>query len=152
MSPIEIALSPVENIAHAIQLSVAPVFLLSGIGVFLGVLTQRLARVIDRARALEQRQEHASTETERTHLDHELKMLARRGRYINRAVTSSVLSAIAVALVVALIFLSEFLRFPLAGPVSLLFIGAMLALLFGLVNFLVEVRVATLQLRIGKHS
>ena len=78
-------------------------------------------------------------------------MLARRGRYINRAVTSSVLSAIAVALVVALIFLSEFLHFPLAAPVSLLFIGAMLALLFGLVNFLVEVRVATQQLRIGKH-
>ena len=151
MTPIEIALSPVENIAHAIQLSVAPVFLLSGIGVFLGVHTQRLARVIDRARALEQRQEHASTETERTSLDHELRMLARRGRYINRAVTSSVLSAIAVALVVALIFLSEFLHFPLAAPVSLLFIGAMLALLFGLVNFLVEVRVATQQLRIGKH-
>jgi hypothetical protein len=57
----------------------------------------------------------------------------------------------AVALVVALIFLSEFLRFPLAAPVSVLFIGAMLALLLGLVNFLVEVRVATLQLRIGKH-
>jgi hypothetical protein len=147
MSPIEIALAPVANIAHAIQLSVAPVFLLSGIGVFLGVLTQRLARVIDRARSLEQRQEHASTETERTSLDHELRMLARRGRYIN----SSVLSAIAVALVVALIFLSEFLHFPLAAPVSLLFIGAMLALLFGLVNFLVEVRVATQQLRIGKH-
>jgi hypothetical protein len=96
-------------------------------------------------------QEHASTETERTHLDHELRTLARRGRYINRAVTASVLSAIAVALVVALIFLSEFLRFPLAAPVSVLFIGAMLALLLGLVNFLVEVRVATLQLRIGKH-
>lgn len=152
MTPIEIALSPVENIAHAIQLSVAPVFLLSGIGVFLGVLTQRLARVIDRARALEQRQEHASTATEHAGLDRELRLLARRGRYINRAVTSSVLSAIAVALVVALIFLSEFMRFPLAGPVSLLFIGAMLALLFGLVNFLVEVRVATLQLRIGKPS
>ena len=151
MTPIEIALSPVANIAHAIELSVAPVFLLSGIGVFLGVLTQRLARVIDRARSLEQRQEHASTETEHNSIDRELRLLARRARYINHAVTSSVLSAIAVALVVALIFLSEFLRFPLAAPVSLLFIGAMLALLFGLVNFLIEVRVATQQLRIGKH-
>ncbi len=43
MSPVEIAMAPVANIAHVIQLSVAPVFLLSGIGVFLGVLTQRLA-------------------------------------------------------------------------------------------------------------
>jgi hypothetical protein len=152
VTPIEIALSPVENIAHAIELSVAPVFLLSGVGVFLGVLTQRLARVIDRARTLEQRHEQSAVEAERLALDGELRLLARRGRYINRAVTSSVLSAIAVALVVALIFLSEFLRFPLAAPVSLLFIGAMLALLLGLVNFLLEVRVATLQLRIGKRS
>jgi len=40
----------VVDIAHAIELAVAPVFLLSGIGVFLGVLTNRLARIVDRAR------------------------------------------------------------------------------------------------------
>jgi hypothetical protein len=45
-TPTDIAL-----IAHSIQLSVAPVFLLSGVGVLLGVLTNRLARVVDRARA-----------------------------------------------------------------------------------------------------
>ena len=150
MTPTEIALAPVENIAHAIQLSVAPVFLLSGIGVFLGVLTQRLARVIDRARPLEQRFD-AAGEAERAALDRELRLLARRGRYINRCLTASVISAIAVALVVVLIFLSEFIRFSLAAPVSVLFIAAMLSLLVGLVNFLLEVRVATAQLRIGRR-
>ncbi len=41
------------DIVHLIQSAVAPVFLLSGVGVMLGVLTARLARLVDRARALE---------------------------------------------------------------------------------------------------
>jgi len=45
--------SGITAVAHVIQLSVAPVFLLSGIGAMLAVMTNRLARVIDRARTLE---------------------------------------------------------------------------------------------------
>ena len=41
------------TVAHAIQLAVAPVFLMSGIGAILVVMTNRLGRVIDRARVLE---------------------------------------------------------------------------------------------------
>ena len=45
--------SPIETIAHVIQLAVAPVFLLTGIGGMLSVMTNRLGRIVDRARALE---------------------------------------------------------------------------------------------------
>ena len=40
-------------IAHAIRLSVAPVFLVTGVAAPLGVMTTRLARIIDSARSLE---------------------------------------------------------------------------------------------------
>jgi len=40
-------------ISHAIQLAIAPVFLLTGIAGLLGVMANRLARVIDRARMFE---------------------------------------------------------------------------------------------------
>ncbi|HZF25341.1 MAG TPA: DUF2721 domain-containing protein, partial [Steroidobacteraceae bacterium] len=43
----------IAPVAHVIQLAVAPVFLLSGVGITLTVLTNRLARVVDRARAVE---------------------------------------------------------------------------------------------------
>lgn len=46
--------SGVAAVAHVIQLSVAPVFLLSRIGAILGVMTNRIARIIDRGRALQQ--------------------------------------------------------------------------------------------------
>ena len=40
-------------VGHAIQLAVAPVFLITGIGAMLGVLANRLGRIVDFARTLE---------------------------------------------------------------------------------------------------
>lgn len=45
--------APISEISHAIQMAVAPVFLLSGVAALIGVLTTRLSRIIDRARVLE---------------------------------------------------------------------------------------------------
>ncbi len=138
----------VAQIAHSIQLSVAPVFLLSGIGVLLGVLTNRLARVVDRARAAEA--SHAVADTESAaELRNQLRHFARRTRLMNTAITLSTVSALLVAIVVALLFGSTFIHFNLATPVALLFIGAMAALVGALVAFLMEVRIATLTIRIG---
>ncbi len=49
-----------NDIAHVIQLSIAPVFLLTGVAGLLAVLTNRLARIIDRARKLEDLFPHVS--------------------------------------------------------------------------------------------
>jgi hypothetical protein len=140
--------SDVASIAHSIQLSVAPVFLLSGIGVFLGVLTNRLGRVIDRARPLEEKFEQAEG-AEVEELRRRLRHLARRARLINASITLSTVSALLVAIVVALLFASAFVRFSLALPVAVLFVGSMFALVGALLAFLVEVRIATLTVRIG---
>lgn len=148
MDPGPFARAEVTDIAHAIQLSVGPVFLLSGIGVFLTVLTQRLARVVDRARPLEEKLKTASAE-EAADLRQRLAVMARRSRHINRAITSSTLAALFVALVVMLLFAATFARFSLAAPVALLFVAAMLLLVAALVSFLVEIRIATAALRIG---
>lgn len=138
----------VVDIAHAIQLALAPVFLLSGIGVLLGVLTNRLARIVDRARKVEEglRQAvDASAEESRG----ELPVAARRARLINVSITLSTVAALLIALVVALIFASTFAPINLATSVAILFVLAMAALIGGLMSFLLEVRVATEALRIG---
>ena len=44
----------VSAIAHQIQMAVAPVFLLAGIGAFLNVMAQRLARTVERDRRVPQ--------------------------------------------------------------------------------------------------
>src|SRR4051812_20978125 len=72
------------DIVHLIQSAVAPVFLLSGVGVTLGVLTGRLARIIDRARYLEEQEGKPGVHAESIHAS--LRMLARRAKYTNAAI------------------------------------------------------------------
>ena len=135
-------------VAHAVQLAVAPVFLLSGIGAILAVMTNRLGRVIDRARVLEDRLEGASKEYLAS-LRADLVVLSRRAKLIGRAITLCTMTALLVCTVIAVLFLSAFLRFDAAIPVALLFIAAMLCFFLGLLWFLREIYLATKSLRIG---
>ena len=68
---------------------------------------------------------------------------------MNAAITLSTISALLVAIVVAMLFLSAFIHFTLAVPVAALFIAAMASLVGALLAFLLEVRIATLTIRIG---
>ena len=138
----------VVDIAHAIDLAVAPVFLLSGIGVLLGVLTNRLARIVDRARKVEESLRQAMPSAPDDARD-QLRVAARRARFINASITLGTIAALLVALVVAVLFASTFVPLNLAGPVAVLFVLAMVALVGALLSFLLEVRIAIAALRIG---
>lgn len=140
-------------ISHVIQLSVAPVFLLTGVGALLGVITNRLARVVDRARQIEDRL-HEAPADEREKLDEELSALERRARLIYRAITLLVLSALLVcALVVGLFVTAYYAWSPdLTRVLAAVFSVAMLALITGLLLFLREVYIATQTLRIGHRN
>lgn len=139
----------VVDIAHAIQLAVTPVFLLSGIGVFLGVLTNRLARIVDRARKVEDGLRQSATGSPADARE-QLLVATRRSRFINVAITLSTIAALLVSLVVALLFASTFVPISLAISVAVLFVLAMVALVGALLSFLLEVRVAIAALRIGQ--
>lgn len=136
------------DVIHAIQLSLAPVFLLNGVGVMLGVLTNRLARIIDRARNMEQRLLLASGEEERE-LHDQLRLISRRARLINRGITLGTITALLVAAVVAMLFATAFLPFSLGMGIAAVFIVSMFSLIGALWCFLVEIRMATLSLRFG---
>lgn len=145
------------DIVHLIQSSVAPVFLLSGVGVTLGVLTNRLARIVDRARALEEKagnpapakQMDQEAGARHAELQASLKRLARRAHYINVAITLATLSALLVAMVVILLFASAFLMMNLEVAIAITFIASMVMLVLAFIAFLIEVRLATVYLRFG---
>jgi len=132
------ALTPTlpSDVARIIQLAVAPVFLLSGVGVTLTLFTNRLARIVDRARLLEDRL------AEHPHVDlHEaLAVLVQRARYINYAMALGTISGLLVTTTVILLFTTA---------LAVIFSAAMLTLTASLLVFFVEVRYATSNLRIG---
>jgi hypothetical protein len=128
----------IGDIGHIIQLAIAPVFLLTGVATKLTVLTNRLARIIDRARALKDRL--------RTHQDaeaaEELDVLYQRWRLINYAITASTGCGLLVCLVIAALFLGDTTNLPLDQYIAGMFVLAMVALIFSFVFLLREVFVS----------
>ncbi len=126
-----------HGLARAIQLSVAPVFLLTAIAGLLGVISNRLARVLDRARSLSDPASDAQ----------ELLLLRRRMGLLSRAIESVTVTGVLVALVVAVTFISAIAVLDLAAIVVPLFVLAMLALILGLMLLLMDTRVASRMMR-----
>ena len=139
----------ITAVAHAIQLAVAPVFLLSGVAGLLAVLTNRLARVIDRSRALAA--PIATYAPDAAVVRGERQTLARRAKFISRAIALCTISALLICAVIATLFVGAFARFDASVPVALLFVAAMVALFVGLLAFLREVLLATANLRSDPH-
>src|SRR5258708_9678653 len=76
----------ISAIAHVIQLAIAPEFLISGVATLLSVLTNRLGRIVDRARVLEAKLDFPD-QTQKTQALQELMPLPRRPRLVNLPIT-----------------------------------------------------------------
>lgn len=140
----------VSDVAHIIQLALAPVFLLTGVGAFLNVCTGRLARIIDRARTITPRIPRLKGR-EHDQLLEELRILDRRMGVVDTAILLSVISACLVCLVVVLLFASEVVGHSFSRTIALLFIGSMLCQAFAFATFIVEIRLSAGAIRISKE-
>jgi hypothetical protein len=133
----------IADIVHVIQLSVAPVFLLTAVSTLIGALNVRLGRVVDRRRALVSLLSKSESNTnEITAAREELAKLVRRGRLIYFAIFAAVVAALLVCLVVASAFLGALVAADLTRFVASFFILAMLSLIVCLMLFLREIYLA----------
>jgi hypothetical protein len=138
-------------IQHAIQLAIAPVFLLTGIAALLGIMTNRLARIVDRARNLEQRWA-ALDQMERTAARVEFSCLERRRRLTGWAINFCAGAALLVCIVIVTLFCEDFFGTDLKWLAGMQFVGVMLALIGALSFFLREVHLAAGTGRIDRRS
>jgi hypothetical protein len=129
-------------IAHAIQLAIAPVFLLTGIAGLLGVMATRLARVIDRARSVEQAWPGMDA-TARAAARLEIVNLERRRHVCSWSINYCTTAALLVCLVIVTLFVEEFFATNLAWLAGAFFVGSMVAVICGLTCFLREVYLAS---------
>lgn len=130
------------GIAQAIQYAVAPALLLVGIGGILNVVAVRLARIVDRARGLENDVPTAKESVRREEIV-ELRMLDRRMRICHASVGLCTAAALLICVVIALLFVNSMLGLAYSDLVSVLFVLAMASLSLGLMLFLAEVTIAT---------
>lgn len=131
--------SHLTDITHVIQLSVAPVFLLTAISTLIGAMNTRLGRIVDRRRVLFERNARADIAGDDLE---ELDQLARRRHLIYLAILFAVVAALLVCLVVAGAFLGALMAVDLARLVAGFFIFAMASMIAALALLLREIYLA----------
>src|ERR1039457_3216868 len=101
--------SSISTVSHVIQLAVAPVFLLSGVGAILAVLINRLGRIIDRYHVLESSDANVGA-GEETVAQVEMAILSQRARLIHWAISLCTIGALCICIVIATLFVGSMLR------------------------------------------
>jgi len=130
--------SALGDIAHVIQLAIAPVFLLTAIGTLLNVLVNRLGRSVDRRRSLVSHLPNLDPALA-ANAQGELGYVNRRVRLIYTAILLDVVAALLICLLIAIAFIDALVTADLSQLVAILFVLAMVALIGSLALFLREI-------------
>jgi hypothetical protein len=138
-----------DTIAHGIQLAVAPVFLLTAVAGMIGVVANRLARIIDRARVVEAglkdpyESDHGPAWTE-------LRELRTRGLLANGSIGLLTLCAFLIGATIVLLFLGETIDLPMLRLSIASFLAGVTCFMMALACFFAETLIATRLLNFGK--
>lgn len=139
-----------SDMARTIQLAIAPVFLLAGIGAFLNVIAARLSRVVDRSRVLEDLHGDARG-AELIRYVEELRTLEKRMNLASRSIYFGTASGLAVCLLVVVLFVGELIDFNLGDAIAVLFVVAIALLASAMILFLRETRIAVAVLHVREE-
>ena len=139
------------TVTHGIQLAVAPVFLLTAVSGMIGAVAGRLARIIDRARFLENRLEEGAVIPIRAlKMYAELAQLRHRGWLVNGCLALLTFCALLIGVTIILLFLGETAELPILKIATICFLSGVVCFLSALVCFLAETLLATRLLRFAK--
>jgi hypothetical protein len=144
--------SDLATVTHGIQLAVAPVFLLTAVAAMIGTVAGRLARIIDRARILEDRIEAASPDDLMTTAFDELKRLQQRGRLVNIAIALLTFCSLLIGLTIVALFLGETTALQIFRLATVSFLAGVVCFLLALLCFLTETLLATRVLKFRRKK
>jgi hypothetical protein len=139
-----------EQIIPELRDAIGPVILISGVGLLLLTMTNRLGRAIDRARQLKA-ELSKRTEGEHQHLQEQVAIIYRRAKMIRLSITLAAMSALLASALIITLFVSALLQWQYGWLVSLLFIGCMVSLFASLVAFIRDINLSlhALKLELG---
>lgn len=126
-----------SDLIEALQLSVGPVILISGVGLIILSMTNRFGRVVDRTRLLA-REYQKTTGEDQNHVLSELKILTIRVRLVRSGVLFASISVFLVSLIIIALFLSAVFHLQIVELIAGLFISCMLSLIISLSLFIYD--------------
>lgn len=128
------------RVQQVVQLSLAPAFLLSGIGAIMNVIMSRMIWIAQRVEKIEDKlEEERSPKQVREH-----GWLMRRRKLAQGAILFSTAAAVMISLVIGLLFISAYITAQIGTVIAGLWVLTMLLLVTGLAFFLLETRLAAI--------
>jgi Protein of unknown function (DUF2721) len=143
-------LTSLEQIIPVLRDAIGPVILISGVGLLLLTMTNRLGRAIDRARQLKAELPKRS-EAERAQVQAQVAIIYCRAKLIRLSITLAALSALLAAALIVALFVTALLHWQSGLLVSVIFIGCMVSLVASLVAFIRDINLSlrALKLELG---
>jgi hypothetical protein len=140
-----------NELVPVLQVAVGPVILISGVGLLLLSLTNRFGRAVDRSRQLAGELREAKA-ADQLRLAEQVDILFYRARLIQRAIILAATSLLFAAGLIITLFFTALFQWELAVPISLLFIGCLVALIGSLILFIQDIRASlkALKLELGR--
>jgi len=137
----------ISQLIPTLQVAIGPVVLISGIGLLILSMTNRLGRVIDRGRSLT-RELPGMSSGDQIRVNEQLRILVRRAEYLRRAITAAVISVLLAAVLIITIFLTALLKIEDAWLISILFVAAMGSLIYSLIAFIQDLNESLLAFKL----
>lgn len=138
---------PISQLIPVLQVAVGPVILISGVGLLLLTLTNRLGRAVDRSRQLRQELREVA-EADRHRLGPQVEILYRRARLLRLSIIMAGLSVLLVAILIIVVFLTVLMKLEVGLTIALLFIGCMAALIVSLIAFIRDIQLSLQALKL----
>jgi hypothetical protein len=136
-----------SELIPVLQTAIGPVVLISGVGLLILSLTNRLGRVVDRGRYLAGELRTAA-DSKHPGIAQQLKSISRRASLLRRAIVFAVLCVLSAAILIISLFFAAALKLEITWLIGVLFICALASLIFGLIDFLRELNQALLAFRL----
>jgi hypothetical protein len=141
-----------KDLLPTLQVAVGPVILISGVGLLLLSMTNRLGRTIDRARELVVAKRESSAE-DRSRIEAQIKILWRRARLQRAAISLAAAAALLASALIIVLFVGELLSLKVAFALVALFVSCMVAIIVSLVCFMrdIDLSLHALALELDVH-
>ena len=130
-----------------LQIAIGPVILISGVGLLLLSMTNRLGRVIDRSRQLAEGLRKCETDKQERYTS-QLAVLSRRARLVRLAIILATFSMLLAGVLIIVLFLGALLHLEIVSLVIIVFVGCLGCLIASLIYFVADVNLSLSALKL----
>ncbi|HEV2437299.1 MAG TPA: DUF2721 domain-containing protein [Verrucomicrobiae bacterium] len=140
-----------EQLIPELRDAIGPVILISGVGLLLLTMTNRLGRAIDRARLLK-RELPERTGHERAQIQAQVAIIYRRARMIRLSILLAAISVLLASALIITLFVTALLRWQQGALAGIIFVGSMVSLFGSMIAFIWDINLSLHALKLELES